>query len=159
MIYKKKYSWRYGHGVSAEEAGKVMEKIEERDGVVTKESFLEESRPESSPTHNCFEWDDSVAAEAYRLEQARHCINDLQVTLISDDDKVDSTAFVNVIAPKKENAEYKSIDVALEDEDHRKAVVENALAELSALKRKYNHLIELQGIFTAITNAEAEVYL
>ena len=63
MVYEKKYSWRAGKSVSAQVAGEVMEMIEKRDGELTKEAFLEESRPEDSPTHGLFEWDDAVASE------------------------------------------------------------------------------------------------
>ena len=84
MVYQKEYSWKVSHGVPAQIAGEVMEKIEQRDGKLTKEAFLEESRPVDSPTHSCFEWDDGIAAEKFRLEQARHTINDIQVMQTDD---------------------------------------------------------------------------
>lgn len=70
MVYKK-YSYKHGKtGASAQTVGETLERIEKRDGAVTKEAFLEESRPEDSPTHAMFEWNDGIAAEKYRLEQS-----------------------------------------------------------------------------------------
>lgn len=155
MVYERKYSWRVSHGVSADVAGKVMEEIEARDGEVTKEAFLEASRPEDSPTHNCFEWDDSQAAELYRLNQAYHVILDLEVTVTETESGSRSSAFVNVIKKTStESAKYKSLDVAMADEELRTNVIRNALAEFRAVEKKYNHLVELSSIFTAIDSAE-----
>ena len=155
MVYERKYSWRVSHGVSADVAGKVMEEIEARDGEVTKEAFLEASRPEDSPTHGCFEWDDSQAAELYRLNQAYHVILDLEVTVTEAESGSRSSAFVNVIKKtSSESAKYKSLDVAMADEELRMNVIRNALAEFKAIEKKYNHLVELSSIFTAIDSAE-----
>ena len=79
----KQYSYLVNkYKVPADVVGKTMEKIEERDGKVTKESFLEESRPVSSPTHNMFEWNDAIAAEKYRLEQSSEIIRNIQIEIV-----------------------------------------------------------------------------
>lgn len=150
MVYeRKKYEWRHHHGVSAEIAGKVMEDIIERDGELTKESFLEESRPEDAPTHKCFEWDDSVAAEKYRLYQSRQCINDMVITIIKDEETKKMPAMLNV-SVRKESASYQPVDKALSIEESRKAVLLNALKELESFKRKYETLTELAKVFAEI---------
>jgi len=148
MVYKK-YSWRAGHGnVSANDAGKVMESIEERDGKVTAQSFLDESRPEESPTHGCFEWDDAVAAEKYRLDQAQHTILDLVVTVEHNNEEKKIPAFVNVTTSG--NAEYVTTSVAYTRVESRGVVLRNALKELEAFQRKYAKLTELTDVFDAI---------
>ena len=72
MVYKPKQQYQWGDGwkpsVDANIVGGVVEQIEAENGRVTKEKFLDYSRPEDSPTHSIFEWDDSKAAEKYRLE-------------------------------------------------------------------------------------------
>ena len=154
MVYEKKYSWRHGKSVSAQVAGEVMEKIEKRDGMLTKESFLEESRPADAPTHNLFEWDDTAAAEKFRLEQSRLAIADIVVTIVKADEPVKRHAFVNVIAGKHNKAEYSSIEIAMEDESKRKAVLQNAFDELKAFEQKYSEYKELAGVFAEAHKAE-----
>ena len=44
------------------------------EGVFTSKQVLELARPKNSPIHQYFDWDDSHAAELYRLEQARQLI-------------------------------------------------------------------------------------
>lgn len=157
MVYQRKYSWgRKHHGVKAQVAGETMEMIEERDGKVTKEALLDEARPEDSPMHPAFEWDDGIAAEKYRLEQARFIISDLVVTIEStgEDEQKKAPAFVNVVAGKHNKSEYRTIDTAFADDEMRTAVLKNALSELKQFERKYRMLDELQGVFTAIREIE-----
>ena len=155
MVYEKKYSWRAGKSVSAQVAGEVMEKIEKRDGVLTKESFLEESRPVDSPTHKLFEWDDTVAAEKFRLEQSRMAIQDIVVTIVkTDNEPIKRHAFVNVVAGKHNKAEYSNVEVAMSDETKRKAVLQNALNELKTFEQKYSDYKELEGVFREFHKAD-----
>lgn len=157
MVYQKKYSWgKKHHGVKAEIAGAVMEKIESRDGQVTKEALLDEARPEESPMHPAFEWNDGIAAEKYRLVQARHIINELVVTIerSGDNDHKNAPAFVNVVLGKENNAKYRSIETAINDDEMRKAVLKNALVELKQFEKKYRLYNELSKVFVAIHEIE-----
>lgn len=155
MVYEKKYSWRAGHGqVSPETAGKVLEAIEERDGAVTAESFLNESRPEDSPTHGCFEWNDSIAAEKYRLHQSQRAILDLVVEIKTEDEKIKKPAFVNVNSGGV--ASYNNVIYAFSVEESKNNVLANAFRELEAFKKKYSSLTEMEGVIEAIEQAEKE---
>ena len=154
MVYDKKYSWRFNKRVSAQVAGEVMEKIEQRDGELTKEAFLEESRPEDSPTHDLFEWDDTVAAEKFRLEQSRMCIADIVVEVVKSDEETKKVhAFVNV-NKKSDKASYSNIQIAMDDEEKRKIVLQNAFTELKQFEQKYSDLAELSGVFSEVHKAE-----
>lgn len=153
MVYEKRYHWgKKHHGVKAQIAGEEIDRIQQRDGVVTKETLLDESRPEEAPLHPAFEWDDTKAAEKYRLTQAKSIINDIVVEVIrtGEDEPKKVPAFVNVVKGLQNNAQYLSVDVAMSDEDHRKAVLENAKSEFNAFKRKYSNLTELAGVFAEI---------
>lgn len=156
MVYEKKYSWRAGKSVPAQVAGEVMEMIEKRDGVLTKEAFLDESRPENSPTHKLFEWDDTIAAEKFRLEQSRIAIQDIVVTVITKADEPQKVhAFVNVTKGKANKAEYSNIQVAMSDDAKRSAVLANAFMELEQFENKYGIYSELAGVFNEAHKAMA----
>lgn len=157
MVYKK-YSWRVSHNAPAQVVGETLERIESRDGTITREAFLEESRPEDSPTHACFEWDDSVAAEKYRLNQSSAIIRDIKVTISSEDmEPVKATAFVNIMSnPTAQEAQYQSMDVAVSNTDTRRIVLQNALDDLIRLRIKYKDLAELSQVFAEIEKAIEE---
>lgn len=170
--YVSKYSWRsgYHYKTSADVVGNVLSEIEKRDGSVTSKAFLEYSRPEESETHNMFEWDDSIAAEKYRLAQSGRIINQLQVELIEDGDsspmEMDVTmdrkdavikvnAFVNVSSKSvKGYAVFNNIQDAMMDDAKRSQVLANALAELKAFEAKYKEYVELCDLFKEIDNLE-----
>lgn len=155
----KKYSWRsgYSYRTPADVVGSVLEDIEKKNGEVTAESFLEESREPSSPTHSMFEWDDSVAAEKYRLRQSSQIINQLEISVeVGEIETV--TAFVNVKSKSvKDSGSFVNIRSAMSDEEYRKQVLDNALAELKSFKKRYAQYSELAIVFRSITEYERKV--
>ena len=61
------YFWNvYQHRVDAQVFGETVETLAS-DGTVTPPRVVEAARPESSPIHDAFEWDDVVAGEAWRI--------------------------------------------------------------------------------------------
>jgi hypothetical protein len=49
----------------------ILNELAQRYGQLTPERIVEEARQPSSPLHSYFEWDDKIAAERHRLNQAR----------------------------------------------------------------------------------------
>ena len=157
MVYQRRYT--YGavqYRVPADVVGGVLEGIEARDGAVTKEAFLEESRPEDAPTHRMFEWDDAKAAEKYRLVQSKNIINNLKVVIQKNDEEpMALKAFVNVSTGSQcSSGRYIRIERAVADEKSMGVLLRNALAELGAFRRKYQGVKQLQAIFDAIDAME-----
>lgn len=144
MVFKpeKKYSWAEGYvsKVGADVVGKVIEEIEQENGVVTRELFLEASRDEKAPTHCLFDWNDESAAEKYRLDQSRHIINHLKVEIVREDKKVEYVvpAFINV---RNENsATYQNIVTALSDQESRELILERLRREVDQLVIRNRHI-------------------
>ena len=150
MVYKpkKKYEW-WSQGswkVDANTVGAVVEQLEEKNGEVTKEAFLDASRPEDSVTHALFEWDDRKAAESYRLDQSRHIINSLRVVYVKPDkEEVKVAAFIQT--NKKDGAAvYENIHDALKDEGKREVILNRIRGELNAFIARNQHIEELADI-------------
>lgn len=173
--FTSKYAWKrgYQYKVSADTVGGVLNRIEKEEGKVTRESFLDHSRDENSETHEMFEWDDTVAAEKYRLATAGKIINQLEVTIVYeeseprelkaqikyDDEPQQKTvsAFLNV-SPKTPTAPavYYNAHRAMSDEDTRRQVLRNAMFELKAFERKYHDLEEFAELFEVIKKVTNE---
>lgn len=140
------YEWRtYNRPVSAQDAGEYIEELDKQYGEVTPQILLDDARPETALLHPLYEWNDGIAAEKYRLSQSRKILSDLvavQVEQIKNDRlKEPVRAFVSV-NKEKEKASFRPITVAMSNEQTRERVVENALSELNACKRKYDGLID-----------------
>ena len=156
--FTNKYSYRRGFNfrVPAQVVGETLEELAQT-GELTSARFLDVSRPEDAPTHNLFEWNDSVAAERYRLQQATVAINSVEVQIVNESTAtaISQAAFVNVIskAPAR-TGEFAPIDVALSDANMRNALLQNALKELQSFRRKYSQLSELTAVFAEIKKVE-----
>ena len=152
MVYK----WRFiEYSVNAQVVGETIEKIEQTHGECTASLLLDEARSEKSNLHPLFEWDDTVAAEKYRLTQATKYITAIAVVFKDKKDNEPNTirAFANVGA--KNNGSFITMTKALSNEDSRQIVLKHALDELQSFKAKYQGLKEFINIFKEIDKLSA----
>lgn len=138
MVYK----WsNVQYSVPAEVVGKHFEQIEKDYGQLNRENVLESARAADSPIHGLFEWDDSVAAEKYRLHQASVLICNLDVEVVTDDKPITCRAYVDVSESKQ--GAFVNVETAFKAEESRNMVIMKALQELVAFEKKYKNLNEL----------------
>lgn len=115
-------------------------------GGLTAKRLLEKSRDVSAPLHALFEWDDTIAAENYRQDQASHIIRSVVVeTSAINPEPV--RAFINI---KREEREYCCLDVVVRSEDLYQQMLAAAFKEMEAFKQKYKSLSELSTVFSAV---------
>lgn len=147
MVYK----FKEGSRINADPqvVGQVCEKLS-AEGELTAHRLLEESRDSSAPLHNLFEWDDKIAAEEYRISQARHIIRSITVEAETDV-KQPVRAFISI---HQEKQEYKPITSVIRSVTLREQMLANALRDLRAFKQKYEVLNELASIFSEIDALE-----
>lgn len=140
------YQWKKASCIhaDAQTAGELFERLEQT-GCLTARRLVDESRPEDAPLHSEFEWDDAVAAEAYREEQASHIIRSL---VIQPEEQ--PTEVVRAFFRTTENKTYESLSVILNDTRKTDALLEMALKELRAFQAKYSTLSRLAPVFDAI---------
>ena len=139
------YQWKDASyiKVDATVAGRMCEELEATVGLSAK-TLLDANRADDAPLHNEFEWNDNVAAEKYRLNQARHIINCLVVTRDSTEPQ---RMFFNI---EKSDSQYFSVDAIMRRTDTREKLLKMALGELHAFSVKYAALEELAKVFEAI---------
>lgn len=148
MVYQFKKGSRIK--VDPQVAGAMLEELETENNLTAK-ALVDVNRPEDAPLHDEFEWDDSVAAEAYRENQARHIINSLEVVI---EEAPPVRAFFNI---QRTTSEYQHITAILKTPDAREELFKQALSELLAFKRKYSELTDFSKVFDAIDEVEHAV--
>lgn len=147
MIYQWKELARVP--VNAQAAGEEIERIRTRqNGRLEPQDLVAASREPTAPLHPVFEWNDAVAAEAYRIDQARYVIRSLVVQIGTNPDAPPVRAFVSVV--RGTDHSYTSTAHALADPDLRQQVLERALAELQSWRRRYSEMVELAQVFAQI---------
>lgn len=130
-------------GIYKADAAKVADEIGSEK--ITPEQVLEKARNKDSELHKCFEWDDSIAAEKYRLTQARGILLNLYyVPKNKESEPVRKFSLTN------ERKVYQDTRTFLVQEDEYQGMLRRAKAELESFKRKYHTLTELQQVFEAM---------
>lgn len=166
------YEWSYGASaaVKATDAAAEVQAIYAAQGSVTPEAVVEVARPSGALLHPAFEWDDAIAAEAHRTEQARSLLRRLTVTYRKDDGSVTQpTRFlVKLQARPDEDVEDQTLQAAtepyvyipvkrvMEDDVLRRKYVREAYLSALSWRRRYQHLNEFASIFAAIDKAAAK---
>ena len=135
-------AWRI-QGYYKADAQKVAEEI--GFGKFTPMEVLEKAKDETTELHKCFEWNDSIAAEKYRLEQAKNIIRMLVYEKETKEQEV-----VRYYAKTETKHVYQPTKQFLVQEDEYQGLLRRALAELETFKKKYHTLTELEGIFEAM---------
>lgn len=127
-------------------------------GELTPQAVLKNARAKSSPLHSHFTWDDGEAAERYRIMEASFLIRRVKVTVETHDQDAPVTvrAFVNVKTTEADEdgvspcGVYVPLHTALNSQDYKQQMLENAARELAAFRNKYSVLKELASVFSAV---------
>lgn len=73
---------------------KALQEIESRTGRLTPESVVDAARDPEHPLHECFTWNNTDAAHAYRLDQARKLIASVRVVIETEKRTLSSVFYV-----------------------------------------------------------------
>lgn len=124
----------------------VAEEIRQIGDEVTPKQVLEAGRNPDSELHKCFEWDDTKAAEKWRLEQAGQVLRFLVIREVEEKpDNVPVRTFY-----KNDNGGYKPSEIIFTKPDEYQKLLQTAWAELRSFKAKYARLQELSEILALI---------
>lgn len=133
-----------------------LRKIEQEYSIITPSIVVEKASPPKSPLHGYFEWDDSAAAQAYRLWQARQLIAKVYIVPSDAPDSEPVRAFVNVYE------ETDNEDSACADQgyvwtpgldskpDYKRQVIAYAHQQLMMWRKKFGAYKEFFGVVREI---------
>ena len=130
-----------------EEVIKEVVSIKEQKGL-TPENVVTSAKNKKSSLHNFFEWNDAIAGEQYRLQQARMFINEIKV-IVED---VEYSAFENVKIGFNGDSERRYMEVTeiLSQKELKEQIISQALNHINYWKIKYANYKELKPIVAAI---------
>lgn len=127
---------------------KVANEIEAIGESVTPAEILERARDTSTELHKCFEWDDTVAAERWRLQQARMVVCHLVIK--DDDEDATDKPEIRIFHKTDRTDGYKPITFIMRDKTEYEKLLAQAREELRIFKQKYHNLSELEEILVLI---------
>jgi len=134
--------------------------------VLRAQSVVSKAEDPQSSLHSLFEWDDSKAGEAYRLEQARSVIRlyliVIEPTPVCSEFKLKfKPAKVRGMVSLREDREqrgggYRAVMDVLKDPKLRRQMLQEALQEQEMWQLRYRKLDELTEFFTLISRMKGK---
>jgi hypothetical protein len=128
-------------------------------GYLNPAHVVDEARDSSHYLHEHFEWDDSVAAESYRLAQAGALIRKVKLTIIRKPEatkeiEISTTrAYQSRESQRTSSGGYEPIEAIMSDENKREELMQQVLRELSAYRKRYADIVALADVWAAIDDA------
>ena len=116
-------------------------------GVLTPQIVLEAARSQRSALHRLFEWDDTAAAEKFRLTQARNLIRTVRVVITAPNTEPRE---VRAYVSPAHGQGYYGIATVLSKEELRLQLLAQAMREMEAFQRKYATIQELSDVLEAM---------
>lgn len=158
----KKRSRKYHASASASftdvEAQIIGELIEERGGELSPRELVEYARKKNSPLHPLFEWDESKAAEAYRVSQASGHLRMVKITVVKDGVTHTPRACYSVTVnddddgARRTNASYDRVKGS---PDLARQVIARASGEIKAWRHRYASYSKVfEDVFNAVDRLE-----
>ena len=146
------YKWKHTGlgGVKAQIAGEAVESIIDQHGGVTPEILLQEATKKRSVLHSCFEWDDTVAAQNYRLDQARYILRQIEVVIEREDKEPLRIRAFHCVEDEEQCRRYITITQARSESEMWDQVVSRAMKEIKQWQDTYRGIKEFEVVFAAI---------
>lgn len=121
--------------------GECLAKIaDEKGGELTPKAVLDTARSREHPLHPHFEWNDTLAAESYRLDQARNLI---RIVRVQDDTADEGTSPAYISINDGDGRAYRALDTVKQSVDLQLALMKQARRDLEAWERRYRSLTDI----------------
>lgn len=145
--YQWRDSYRKFYPIDPEQAGQALAEIEGRDGQLTAQSVVDAARPKRAPLHNAFEWDDSIAAEEWRRDQARSIIKSIQIVVVEEECEEEPEVrpiYFNVQMDTGTAGYYKSREVLSQSVEEWESALQLAKQQLAGSLKSLQSIEDLQ---------------
>jgi len=142
-------TWKAGLGsLFKADPQKVANEIAQIGDAATPAQILDKARDGGTELHKCFEWDDTKAAEKWRIQQARQIVCSLVIKETDESDR--RKPEIRVFHKTDYGSGYKPATFVFQNKDEYQKALARAFAELSAFERKYKAFTELDELIEVI---------
>lgn len=114
---------------------------------VSPAQIVEYAKNQDTELNKCFTWNDTEAANKYRIFEARQVVCNLIIRK-ENGEKQKPTPIR--LFHKIENGHYKPLTLIVQNEDEYESLLRQCKEALESLKRKYSSLSEYQEIWDLI---------
>lgn len=129
----------------------------EVNGTITPDAVVIAASDENSVLHEYFDWDDSVAAKKWRIEQARVLIRKVQVIYTIDHQTITSVAYVRDPNADSKEQGYVSIEKIRSDSESAEAAVAEEFCRASYHLTRAENIASVLSCLQDISKVAQEV--
>lgn len=129
-----------------------MQSIYDKHGRLEPAIVVQEASDKGHPLHNRFEWDDSVAAHKYRLEQAHELITSIRITFRKAEDAEDRSVRAFHAVRDGKGFAYEPAEKVIQNPVMREVVLADMEREWRQLHQRYKTFAE----FAAMVHRDLE---
>ncbi len=138
---------------NAQRIGVALAEIaDQQKGRLTPKAVVDAARASRHPLRPFFEWNDTAAADAYRLDQARMLIR--SIVVIDDDAEAGDAKPAFLSISDHGGTSYRSMQEVLDSVELQSAVLAAAERDLAAFEKRYR---QLQDICEIVGEARAKI--
>jgi hypothetical protein len=129
--------------------------LERNNGQLIPADVVEAARDPESPLHSHFNWDDSDAAEKFRLMQARTLIRTVRLEITIRDVPLSVVGYVRDPDADTKTAGYRNVAKLRTEEDSARATIIDEMKRVSNAVRRAKGLAAVLGVVEDIEAIEA----
>lgn len=128
--------------------------LEDADGMLMPERVVEFASNPDTALHSRFTWDDTEAAKAHRLWQARVLIRVVVREVPNTNTREPIRTYVSLGSDRKDGGGYRTLVSVMEDDELRAELLAQAKAEARRWADRYRDLVELAKVREEIASLE-----
>lgn len=157
-IYQVSWTDRFSTTIAPEVAHREFQRIEAREGAVTPHALLDASRPVDAPLHALFEWDNTKAAERWRLNQAQEIISSLRIVVREGEADIPAMAYVEVAAGgDRHRKAFLPMTSVVDDGERRVQFLLGELRNLEGILRRTEAFGEMAPLRDAVQQVRRDL--
>ena len=131
-----------------------IEKLSKKTDEITPRAVVEYARNPKTEIHKCFTWDNTEAAEQYRIGQARQLLR-LCITILPGTE-TPTRAYVSLTQDRETPDRcYRTITSVMASEDWTENLLADAMKDMQRFRTKYHMLKKLSGVFDAMDQVQS----
>lgn len=140
--------------MAMEKVAERLRELERDNGRLAPVDVVEAARDPASPLHSHFTWDDTEAAEKYRLMQARTLIRTVKLEITIRDVPLSVVGYVRDPGADAKTAGYRNVARLRTEEDAARAAIVDEMKRVSNAVRRAKGLAAVLGVTDDIEQIE-----
>lgn len=131
--------------------------LEKQNGTVAPRALWESAKAKTDPLHELFEWDNKIAGDLYRDEQARSLIRSVVIEVINETRVIPAPAYVRDPSKASDEQGYTSITALRKDEDLAREVIVAEFKRAAASMQRARSVADALDLGNAVDDILAQI--